>query len=342
MPDRDNLIGVPRPSETELIAQFFAPFAAPEGLGLSDDAACLRPRPGHDLVLTADALMEGVHFLPGDPPGSIARKALGVNVSDLAAKGAVPVGFLLTLALPDGWSAEWLGGFAEGLHRAASDWGCPLFGGDTIRSAGTLTLSITAIGEVPLGGMRRRDAAQPGDVIFVSGTIGDAVMGLESFRAAMSGSGDPSWLSALAPAEVAFIRDRYRHPVPRLSLTPVLRTFANAAMDISDGLVGDLMKLLGASKLGGEVDLGKIPLSESGHKAVFAAPELFFSLISGGDDYEILFTAPLEKAGAIEKMALTQGVYVIPIGVVSHGEGPPVFRRNGSIVTIGRKSFSHF
>ena len=163
-----------RPSEDSLIARFFAPIAGEGALGLRDDAARLSPRPGHDLVLTVDALVEGVHFLPDDAPGSVARKALGVNVSDLAAKGAEPAGFLLSLALPEAWTESWLADFAAGLGEASRDFSCPLLGGDTVRARGPLTLSVTAVGEVPAGGMVQRTTARAGDVVCVTGTIGDA------------------------------------------------------------------------------------------------------------------------------------------------------------------------
>ncbi|MET0429274.1 MAG: thiamine-phosphate kinase, partial [Microvirga sp.] len=204
-----------RPGEVDLIARYFAPIADPAGLGLKDDAACLAPTPGHDLVVTVDALVEGVHFLPGDPPGSVARKALGVNVSDLAAKGSEPRGFLLALALPDGWTTDWLSAFADGLGRAARDFGCPLLGGDTVRAAGPLTLSVTALGEVPRGRMVRRTNARPGDAICVTGTIGDAALGLDL-------RGSPAWAGALSAEHRAILADRYLHPRPRHGLAAIL------------------------------------------------------------------------------------------------------------------------
>jgi thiamine-monophosphate kinase len=167
-----------RATEDELIARYLAPLAGPGGLGLQDDAALLTPTPGHDLVLTVDAIVEGVHFLAADPPETLAAKALGVNLSDLAAKGAAPSGFLMVLALPDGWTEEWLAAFCAGLREAAEAAGCPLLGGDTVRAAGPLSMSITALGEVPAGTMVRRTTARPGDIIAVTGTIGDAALGL--------------------------------------------------------------------------------------------------------------------------------------------------------------------
>src|SRR3712207_6337258 len=217
-------MSVHRPSEDNLIARFFAPIAGEGGLGLKDDAARLTPKPGHDLVLTTDALVERVHFLPEDAPGSIARKALGVNISDLAAKGADPAGFLLSLALPDGWTEEWLADFAAGLGAASGDFACPLLGGDTVKARGPLTLSVTAVGQVPTGKMVLRTTAGIGDAICVTGTIGDAALGLR-LRSA------PIWAGSLSPAEQAHLADRYLHPRPRHRLAAALRDHASAAMD---------------------------------------------------------------------------------------------------------------
>src|SRR4051794_22758949 len=242
-----------RPSEDELIARFFAPLASEGGLGLKDDAALLRPAAGHDLVLTVDALVAGVHFFPDDPPDAIAAKALGVNISDLAAKGASPAGFLLALALPDDWSEAWLAAFAEGLGEAARAFACPLLGGDTVRANGPLSLSVTAVGQTPAGRMVRRTAARDGDRLCVTGRIGDAALGLGLRR----GEGAP-WAASLGETERAFLLDRYLRPRPRLALAPALRDHARAAMDVSDGLAGDLAKMMRASGVSAVVDLGRV------------------------------------------------------------------------------------
>ncbi|MDF9864594.1 thiamine monophosphate kinase [Methylorubrum pseudosasae] len=203
-----------RAGEEALIARYFAPLSGPGAEGLRDDAASLTPTPGHDLVVTADAIVAGVHYFPDDPPGSISSKVLGVNLSDLAAKGATPRGFLLTLALPDDWTEAWLAGFAEGLGEASRAHGCPLLGGDTVRSGGPALIGVTAFGEVPAGAILRRQAARAGDRLCVSGTIGDAALGL-----ALRLAPDP----ALAPVHRDALLDRYLHPRPRLALAPVLR-----------------------------------------------------------------------------------------------------------------------
>src|SRR3954452_14313303 len=199
-----------RPSEDELIARFFAPLASEGGLGLKDDAALLRPAAGHDLVLTVDALVAGVHFFPDDPADAGAPKALAVTVSALAATGAQPSGFLLALALPDAWTETWLAAFADGLGQAAAAFGCPLLGGDTVRANGPLSLSVTAVGQVPVGRMVPRTAAGVGDRICVSGTIGDAALGL-----ALRSESHAPWMQRLTAEEQAHLLERYARPSAR-------------------------------------------------------------------------------------------------------------------------------
>jgi len=324
-----------RLGEDSLIARFFAPLAGEGGLGLLDDAACLAPRPGQDLVLTTDALVETVHFLPGDPPGSIARKALGVNVSDLAAKGAEPAGFLLSLALPGDWTEDWLAAFAKGLEEASRDFSCPLLGGDTVKARGSLTLSVTAIGEVPKGRMVRRTTAQAGDVICVTGTIGDAALGLKL-------RSSPVWADGLPPEDVTFLADRYLHPQPRHRLAPVLCRYARAAMDVSDGLAGDLAKMMRVSGVTAVVEADRVPLSPAARKALLAAPDLVDAILTGGDDYEILCTLPESHLDSFTKEADSVGVMVSAIGRVVPGGERPVFRMNGRERRYDVGSFSHF
>jgi thiamine-monophosphate kinase len=221
----------PRLSEDELIARFFAPLAGEGGLGLKDDAALLPPAPDHDLVLTVDGIAAGVHFLPDDPPSAIARKALGVNLSDLAAKGAEPAGFLLTLALPDDWTEGWLTEFSEGLRETAEAFRCPLLGGDTVRANGPLWISITALGQVPAGRMVRRGAARPGNRLCVTGTIGDAALGLALHR------GDrPDWAERLSSEAQDYLVDRYLHPQPRLAVAKALRDHRDRRRRLRDPL----------------------------------------------------------------------------------------------------------
>ncbi|MGO4524028.1 thiamine-phosphate kinase [Microvirga sp. 2MCAF35] len=324
-----------RPGEDGLIARFFAPIAGEGGLGLKDDAALLTPRPGHDLVLTVDALVERVHFLPEDAPGSIARKALGVNVSDLAAKGAEPAGFLLSLALPETWTEEWLAAFVAGLGEAARDFACPLLGGDTVKTTGPLTLSITAIGEVPTDRMVRRTAAQVGDLICVTGTIGDAALGLR-LRSA------PAWAENLSPDEKAHLADRYLHPQPRHRLAEALRNHASAAMDVSDGLAGDLAKMLRVSGASALIDVDRVPLSGAAVKAVQAVPDLLDLALTGGDDYEILCTVPEKNLDSFRKEADRVGIALSVIGRVVSEHDLPVFRMNGLERRYDVGSYQHF
>jgi thiamine-monophosphate kinase len=326
-----------RPGEFELIARHFAPIAGPGGLGLVDDAGLLRPARGYEIVVTADALVAGVHFFPDDPPGSIARKALAVNLSDLAAKGARPEGFVLALALPKGWTDSWLAAFAAGLKQAADAGGCPLIGGDTVSTPGPLTLSITAFGSVPAGRMVRRAGAKPGDLLLVSGTIGDGALGLK-----VHGPDKPCWVSQLGERDRAFLADRYLHPQPRLDLAAALQAHASAAMDVSDGLVGDLAKLLKASGAGAEVDLDAVPLSDPARAAIMAAPALAELAWTGGDDYEILCTVPEKEYPALTTAAQAAGIALTRIGFVTEAAGVASYREQGRARDFTRGSFAHF
>jgi thiamine-monophosphate kinase len=324
-----------RPGEDGLIARFFAPIAGEGALGLEDDAACITPTPGHDLVLTVDALVERVHFLPEDSPGSIARKVLGVNVSDLAAKGAEPAGCLLSLALPDHWTETWLADFAAGLGEASRDFSCPLLGGDTVKARGPLTLSVTAVGQVPSGRMVRRTTAQVGDAICVTGTIGDAALGLK-LRSA------PAWAEGLPPEDKAHLADRYLHPRPRYRLARALRDHASAAMDVSDGLAGDLAKMMRASGVSALVEADRVPLSAAVAKSVQASADLLDLALTGGDDYEILCTIPEKNLDSFRKEADSVGIALSVIGRVVSGHALPVFRINGLERRYDVGSYQHF
>jgi len=322
-----------RPGEDDLIARYFAPLAGPAGLGLKDDVALLAPPPGRDLVLTTDALVAGVHFFADDPPGAIARKALRVNLSDLAAKGAAPLGFLLVLALPTGWTADWLEDFARGLGEDARAWDCPLLGGDTVKTPGPLTLSITALGSAAIGRMAARTGVRPGDRLFVSGTIGDAALGLRL----RLGQGP-----LLSEAHRLHLLDRYLLPRPRLALAEAM-VFAHGGMDVSDGLIGDLEKMLRVSGVSASVDLRRLPLSDAATAAIAADPALFEIAATGGDDYEILAAVPPEDAPAFEAAAATAGVRVAFVGVAVEGPAPPRWvGRDGREASFARGAFSHF
>ncbi len=329
-----------RPSEDELIAAYFAPLAGPSAFALRDDAAFLPQRPGHETVVTKDMLVAGVHFFERDPPGPIARKALRVNLSDLATKGAEPLGFLLGLALPGNWTEPWLKGFAEGLGGDAAVYNCPLLGGDTVRTPGPLTISITAFGAVPAGQMVPRTGAKPGDRLYVSGTIGDSSLGL---KLRLAGTRKPDWAASLAQLERAYLVERYLLPQPRLRLMEALRAHAHASMDVSDGLAGDLAKMLRLAGLTAEVSAAGVPLSEVAQKALAHSPALVETILTGGDDYEIVCAVPPSRCAAFESDAKVAGVPVGAIGTAVPGDAPPVFRdREGRALTLARRSFQHF
>jgi thiamine-monophosphate kinase len=324
----------PRLGEDDLIARYFAPLAGLAGLGLRDDAALMRPPPGHDLVLTADALVAGVHFFADDPPGAIARKALRVNLSDLAAKGARPLGFLLTLALPGDWREDWLAAFAASLGADALTFDCPLIGGDTVATPGPLMLSVTAIGSVPEGRMARRTGVKPGDRLYVTGTIGDAAIGLKIRQ----GRGPD-----IPQPDKAFLIERYLTPEPRLKLIGAMVDHANGGMDVSDGFVGDLTKMLDASGVSGRVAIFRLPLSLAARAAIAADPGLFEVAATGGDDYELLASAPPASAPAFEAAAAAAGVPLTFMGEAVEGRRPPTFvGPDGAPAAFARGAYSHF
>ena len=323
-------------SEDDLIARFFAPIAGPGALGLKDDAACLTPPPGCDLILTKDALVAGVHFFADDPPEAIARKALRVNLSDLAAKGADPLGFLLALALPIGVETDWIARFAQGLGEDALRWGVPLLGGDTVKTPGPAMVSVTALGTAPTGRMVPRTGVRAGDLIFASGAIGDSALGLQARLA-------PQRFAALSQGACAHLLARYLDPQPRLALAHVLREHASAGMDVSDGLVGDVAKMLKASGVSAIIRLCDAPLSQAAHEAIAMEPALFETAMTGGDDYELLVAAPPQKAKALQEDALAAGVPLTLIGEAVAGAGPPRFvGADGADMSFARGSFSHF
>lgn len=324
----------PGSGEDRLIARFFAPLAThPATLGLTDDAALLSPPPGAELVLTTDAVVAGVHFFPDDPPGQLARKALRVNLSDLAAKGAKPIGFLLSLALPVDVSDSWLSSFAAGLKDDAVTFGCALLGGDTDRTNGPLSITIAMIGSVPNGTMVHRAGAKPGDRIMVTGTIGDAALGVQLRRGA-------AWKIPLEARE--YLLSRYLVPQPRNALATALRSHASAAMDISDGLAGDLAKLCRVSKVAARVRAEAVPLSDAAQIATAAEPKLMETVLTGGDDYEILCCVPPEKVVSFHAAAEALNVPLSEIGRIEEGEGATILGDDGRPLPLRHLSYSHF
>ena len=327
----------PASGEDSLIARYFKPLAVdPGAFGLGDDAALLEAQ-GDDIVVTTDAIVEGVHFLADDPPDTVARKALRVNLSDLAAKGAHPAGFVLTLALRRA-DEVWLAPFARGLGEDAGQFGCPLLGGDTVATPGPLMVSITAFGRGGAGRMVHRSGARPGDRVVVTGTIGDAALGLDILKGGAA---------AAALSDDAAARDllvgRYRVPQPRNALAQAVRDHASAAMDVSDGLAGDLAKLCAASGVSAVIDAPGIPLSAPA-KAVLARGAVGLeALIAGGDDYEILCAIPENRFEAFASAAEIAGVAVTSIGSVIAGAAVPRFLDpQGLEMALRRLSYSHF
>ena len=306
------------PDEFGQIARLYRPLTrgAPEALGLLDDAAVIPSRQGFDLVVTKDAMVEGVHFLAGEAPDLIARKLLRVNLSDLAAKGAEPYGYFLATAWPPSFDWPARQAFAAGLAADGETFGLVLLGGDTVSTPGPLTLSLTMLGWTPSGSAVRRAGAVPGDLVLVSGTIGDGWLGLAAAR------------GELADAD-GYLAGRYRLPQPRLDLREALRAHASAAADVSDGLIADAGHIAVASGVGLRLDLDHMPLSAAARAWLDLQPDRVAALValaSGGDDYEVVCTCP---RGAAPALGLTA------IGQVVAGGGVEV-AVGGQVVSVAR------
>lgn len=310
----------PAPAEFGLIARHFRPLAGPGALDLLDDAATLSPPPDRELVVTVDAIVEGVHFLPDDPPDLIARKLLRVNLSDLAAKGAVPLAYLLTLSARRGTSEAWLEAFAAGLRHDQECFNISLLGGDTTSTPGPLSLTVTAIGHVAPGAMVRRAGARIGDGIWVSGTVGDGALGLRAIRGELDDRD-------------GFLAGRYRLPQPRLGL--VDPAFVRAAMDVSDGLVQDLGHLCRAAGLGATVWATRVPVS-------VPDPHWLETCLTGGDDYELLMIVDPLREAALQARAGELGFAVTRIGTVDEEAGIRVLDAAGQRMALASGGWSHF
>lgn len=323
--------------EDSLIARYFKPLATdPGALGLVDDAAILSSS-GDDIVVTTDAVVEGVHYLATDPPDTIARKALRVNLSDLAAKGTVPAGFVLTLALRSR-EDRWLRPFADALGEDANTFACPLLGGDTVSTPGPQMISITAFGRVPQGRMVGRTGARPGDLILVTGTIGDAALGLDVLT-----GGAVADALASDPIAREMLVSRYRVPQPRNVLAQAVRDHATAAMDVSDGLAGDLTKLCAASGVSATINVASVPLSAAAAGLVARDIVCVETLLAGGDDYEVLCTVPPAHADALIAAGRAVGLGVTAIGTIVAGhERPRFLDGQGKELALKRLSYSHF
>ncbi len=332
--------------EFALIAHYFAPLAAAEAgaFGLTDDAAVLALGSDQALVATIDTLVEGVHFRAEDPPESVGVKLLAVNLSDLAAMAARPRGYLLSLALPAAWTMNrreaWLGGFVAGLATAQAQAGVVLVGGDTVGTPGPLTLTVTALGTVAHGQAVRRAGAQVGDDVYVSGSIGDATLGLMLLQGRLAGA---------SAADAALLIERYRRPTPRLSVGHGLRGFAHAAADVSDGLIADLGHVCRASGVCATIESQRIPLSPPASAVLRRDPDVFMDLLRGGDDYELVFTAAPERAADVARLTAETGVPLTAIGKIAgidiaHSAHPvrvtdPLGR---DLVVVGSGGYRHF
>ncbi len=326
-------------NEFDIIERFFRPLSNEQNsLGLLDDAALVCPAKGHEFVVTSDAIVAGVHFFAEDSPQDIAIKAIGVNASDLIAKGAMPKFYLLTLAYPPTLSTDWIEKFTQALQQQQNYYGCVLLGGDSVKTPNTLTISITMMGEVPIGQMVRRSTAQKGDGIYVSGTIGDSVIGL-----ALRSSGQSESLTSLTVEAEAYFNKRYCAPQPDIKLCSVVRSYAHAAMDISDGLIGDLEKLCQASGVGAQLDLFAVPIQASLRELITKDFDLLKSLLTGGDDYEVLLTLAPEKAAEAQKAAQAKKLCLTKIGNITDSTtGYRYYDKAGSLVVFDRKSYRHF
>lgn len=325
--------------ETELIQNYLAPLAegAPGAFGLKDDAALIKTEPGIDLVVSTDPVIAGVHFFADDAAGDIAWKALAVNVSDLAAKGAVPIAYTMALAFPDAPRRDWMAAFCAGLLEAQTSFGCKLIGGDTDRTPGPLSIGITAFGKIPHGQMLKRNSAQIGDHVFVTGTIGDAALGLMLRR-----STAPAWREKLGEEHRKYLLARYLRPLPRLALGPALRHCASAALDVSDGLLKDAGRLATGAGAAFEINAQTIPLSLAATAVIERQPEFLEALVTGGDDYEILCAVNPLKCEVFRQQAAEARVYITEIGVLNRGSGVTLVLPNGKQVTPVRTGYDHF
>jgi thiamine-monophosphate kinase len=324
-----------RLGEFEAIAKFFAPLSAGAkgAFGLMDDVATISAVLGEELVAKVDAIVESVHFFRGDPAGEVAKKALRVNLSDLAAKGAKPRYYLLSLSLARWCGDDWLAKFAAGLREDQERYGMDLIGGDTTSAPGPVTISITALGTITAGKTIRRAGARPGDLVFVSGTVGDAGAGL----AVLKGRG-----KTLRDRDRALLIARYRLPNPRVALGPRLIRLASASLDISDGLIADLGHIAEVSNVRIVIEAGKVPLSSACTKLWGKGIGAVVRAATAGDDYEIAFTAPARVRPRIARAARAAGVVVSEIGRVEKGQGIVLVNDRGEVVPLEHSGYVHF
>jgi len=335
--------------EFDIIADFFAPLTKDAGakgissFDLKDDAALLSVAPDHELVFTKDALISGVHFLANDPADLIARKALRVNLSDLAAMGAEPLGYMVGLAVPDQMASVnfkdeeqrriWLQKFAEGLAQDQEAFNWHLMGGDTVSTTGPLMISITAIGQVSKGRALTRQGAQTTDLIYVSGSLGDSSLGLALLQGVLS-------IEDNAARE--FLAGRYHLPQPRLKLGQALAGIATSAMDISDGLVADLGHICSASGLSAQIYEHELPVSGALGKVLERSSLYKNRIWNGGDDYELLFTVPAENQKQVDELSASLKIPLSRIGQMSDGSGVQLLDKDGQNISVESAGYRHF
>lgn len=327
------MTAAPPLDEFQRIARFFAPLAAAGALGLADDVALIDGPPGEQYVLKTDAIVEGVHFLASDPAGQVAQKLLRVNLSDLAGKGAHPLGYLLTTALPKTRDETWLAAFAAGLAADQARFGIGLLGGDSVAIDGPVTLSVAAIGRIAAGRAVLRSGARAGDTLYVTGSLGDAALGLALLRGDLLGVDDIA---------AQFLVDRYRLPQPRLAVGQGLVGIAHAMMDVSDGLVQDLGHLADASGLAAVIEAARLPLSPALQQAIGRDRRHLMAALAGGDDYELLFAAPAAATPIIAALARDTGVAITAIGRVEPGSGVRVVDGDGAPIAVPVGGYRHF
>ena len=327
-------------SEEDLIQRYLAPLAAsaPGAFGLKDDCAAIQPSSGHDLIVTTDALTSGLHFFVDEAPETIAWRAVSVNVSDLAGKGATPLYYVMALSFPEVPTDEWMMRFSGGLNDAQERYGITLIGGDTDHRPGAgFSVTITAMGQVRTDTMVRRSTAKVGDRIFVSGTLGDAALGLILRR-----NPDSKRFPELDKDQRQYLLERYLRPAARTELSELLLKRATAAMDISDGLAKDLGRMCKASGVGARISVAQLPLSGATARVIAAHAEFVDAPVVGGDDYEILATVAPKYAEAFEEAALEAGLAVTDIGEITKGGAVEILDASGKPVVLAKSGYDHF